>query len=718
MNSNTSTISSNENQSDTEDSAEVSVPVDPEEIDLNNPEFYINRELSLLAFHRRVLDQAFDESMPLLERLRFLCIASTNLDEFFELRVAGLKQQVAAGSVQAGPDNLSALETLNRISVTAHEFVEGQYCLLNDKLLPALEQEGTFFLKRNQWNKDQSKWVRDFFDSELWPILSPIGLDPAHPFPRILNKSLNFIVSLKGKDAFGRDSGMAIVQAPRSLPRFLSFPSELSEHPYDFIFLSSVIHAHVEDLFPGMTVTGCYQFRVTRNSELFVDEEEVDDLLRALEGELLGRRYGDSVRLEVADNCPDKMINFLLKHFKLNQQDLYQVNGPVNLNRLLSLPDLVNRPDLKYPSFTSSIPASLGRNLFALIRDGDVLLHHPFQSFTPVIDFVRQAANDPQVLAIKQTLYRTGPDSVLVDALVDAARSNKEVTVVIELRARFDEEANIRLANRLQEAGAHVVYGVVGYKTHAKMILVVRRDGKKLKRYVHLGTGNYHDRTARIYTDYGLLTCDKDIGEDVHKMFMQLTSLGRGTKLKKMLQSPFSLHAGLIRRIEREAKAARQGKPAHIIAKINALTESKIIRALYQASIAGVKIDLIVRGMCCLKPGIPGVSETIHVRSIIGRFLEHTRIFYFLNGDDPQVFCASADWMARNLHKRVEECYPIENPELKQRVVEQGLKLYLQDNTQAWVLDNEGNYTRLSPEGDAPPISAQQTLLLKLAEKA
>jgi len=688
-----------------------------QEIDLSRPELYINRELSLLAFHRRVLAQAKDENMPLLERLRFLCIASTNLDEFFEVRVAGLKQQFAAGAVQAGPDNSSPQEVLNRISVAAHEFVDEQYCLLNEHILPALEQEGICFLKRDQWNKAQNRWVRDYFENELQPILSPIGLDPAHPFPRILNKSLNFIVSLKGKDAFGRDSGMAVVQAPRSLPRFIPFPEELSEHSHDFTFLSSILHAHVEDLFPGMKVTGCYQFRLTRNSDLFVDEEEVDDLLRALEGELPGRRYGDSVRLEVPDNCPDKMIGFLLKHFKLNKQDLYQVNGPVNLNRLLPLPDLVNRPDLKYPSFTPSIPIGLKqRNLFATIREGDILLHHPFQSFTPVIEFVRQAANDPHVLAIKQTLYRTGPDSVLVDALVEAARSNKEVTVVIELRARFDEEANIRLANRLQEAGAHVVYGVVGYKTHAKMILVVRREGKKLQRYVHLGTGNYHDRTARVYTDYGLLSCNRDIGEDVHKMFMQLTSLGRGAKLKKMLQSPFSLQRGLIEGIEREAEAASQGKPAHIMVKINALTELKMIHALYKASMAGVKIDLIVRGICCLKPGVPGISENIHVRSIVGRFLEHTRSFYFLNGGEPEVFCASADWMGRNLLKRVEECYPVENPELKTRVIEQGLKLYLEDNTQAWVLDSEGNYTRLSPEGDAQPISAQQTLLQLLAE--
>ncbi|ALG69514.1 polyphosphate kinase 1 [Beggiatoa leptomitoformis] len=689
-----------------------------EEIDLNRPDLYINRELSLLAFHRRVLAQAKDTSKPLLERLRFLCIASSNLDEFYEVRVAGLKEQVQFGSVQSGADNLSPQEILNRISVAAHDFVDEQYRLLNNEIIPSLEKENIYFLKRDQWNDAQNGWIRDFFNNELLPILSPIGLDPAHPFPRILNKSLNFIVSLKGKDAFGRDINMAVVQAPRALPRLIEIPADIAQHPQDFVFLSSIIHAHVADLFPGMEVLGCYQFRLTRNSDLFVDEEEVDDLLRALEGELPGRRYGDSVRLEVADNCPEKIVNYLLKKFELGQKELFQVNGPVNLGRLIAIPDMLDRPELKYPSFTPGLPANVGRNLFSTIREGDILLHHPFQSFTPVIDFVRQAAADPQVLAIKQTLYRTGPDSVLVDALVDAAKAGKEVTVVVELRARFDEEANIRLANRLQEAGAHVVYGVVGFKTHAKIMMIIRREGKKLRRYVHLGTGNYHAKTARIYTDYGLFTCDEDIGEDVHKIFMQLTSLGRSAKMRKMLQAPFTLHSGMIERIAREAENATQGKPAHIIVKVNALTEEAIIRALYRASIAGVKIELIVRGICCLRPGVAGISENIHVRSVVGRFLEHTRCFYFHNNGNPEVFCASADWMDRNLLKRVEECFPIENPVLKARVIEQGLKLYLADNTQAWVLDSEGSYNWLKPVEGETPISAQQTLLLSLAEKS
>lgn len=690
---------------------------DSSELNLNHADLYINRELSLLAFHRRVLAQAKDETLPLLERLRFICIASTNLDEFFEIRVSGLKQQADFGSVQAGPDNLSPATVLERISIAAHDFVDEQYRLLNECILPALELEDVFFIKRDQWSPETQEWVRQYFEDELLPILSPIGLDPAHPFPQILNKSLNFIISLEGKDAFGRDSGLAIVQAPRSLPRVIQLPDEYSEHAYEFIFLSSIMHAYVGDLFPGMKVTGCYQFRLTRNSDLFVDEEEVDDLLRALEGELPSRRYGDSVRLEVADNCPDHMVQFLMRQFKLNEGDIFQVNGPVNLNRLMAVPDMLNRPDLKYPSFTPSLPKGLGRNIFSSIREGDILLHHPFNSFTPVIDFIKQAAVDPRVLAIKQTLYRTGADSVLVDALVEAAKANKEVTVIVELRARFDEEDNIRLANRLQEAGAHVVYGVVGYKTHAKMIMVVRREGRKLRRYVHLGTGNYHARTARVYTDYGLMTSDEAIGEDVHKMFMQLTTLGRGAKLRKLLQSPFTLYKGLLERIERETDFANQGKPARIMAKMNALTQPQIIRALYKASIAGVKIDLIIRGMCCLRPGIEGISENIHVRSIVGRFLEHTRCFYFHNDNEPEVYCASADWMDRNLLKRVEECYPIENPQLRSEVIN-GLELYLQDNTQAWVLDKDGKYERLVPQKDEESISAQQTFLTTLSESS
>ncbi len=688
-------------------------------IDLRQPELYINRELSLLEFNSRVLQQAKDPSIPLLERLKFLCISGSNLDEFFEIRVAGLMQKAASESVQAGPDNMSPAEALRQISGQAHALVAEQYRVLNEVLLPALEQEQIRFVKRGDWNSKQADWVRDYFEDELAPVLSPLGLDPAHPFPRILNKSLNFIVSLKGKDAFGRNSGMAIVQAPRALPRLIRLPRECDSGPHDFVFLSSIIHAHVDDLFPGMKVKGCYQFRVTRNSDLFVDEEEVEDLLRAVEGELSSRRYGDEVRLEVADNCPAEVADFLLAQFELKSDDLFMDNGPVNLNRLMALPDLVDRPDLKFPSFTPSLPPRLARagNIFQAIAKGDLLLHHPFESFVPVIDFLRQAAADPQVLAIKQTLYRTGPDSAVVDALVDAARAGKEVTVVVELRARFDEEANIALANRLQEAGAHVVYGVVGYKTHAKMLLVIRREGGKLRHYVHLGTGNYHARTARLYTDYGLLTCREEIGEDVHHIFLQLTSLGRSSKLNKLLQSPFTLHSGILERIERETELAEQGRPGRIIAKMNAVVEKQVIRALYRASQAGVKIDLIVRGVCCLRPGVPGVSDNIRVRSIVGRFLEHTRVFYFHNDGKEEVFGSSADWMDRNLHHRVETCFPIEEKSLRERVLTE-LNYYLADNVQAWELQSDGTYRRLEPAPGEPARSAQATLLAELTGEA
>ncbi len=681
-------------------------------INLKLPELYLNRELSLLEFNRRVFEQAKDETNPLLERLRFLCIASTNLDEFFEIRVAGLNQQVKYGSVQTGEDNLTPAETLKKISEVAHELVEEQYKILNEVLIPELSKEKIRILRRAQWKPKLSRWVKRYFNRELIPILSPIGLDPSHPFPRVLNKNLYFIVSLEGKDAFGRESGFAIVQAPRSLPRVIEIPKEYSTRTHDFILLSSVLHAHVGELFPGMKVKGYYQFRVTRNSDLFVDDEEVDDLLRALEGELPSRRYNDAVRLEVADNCPEEISNFLLDQFKITDEALYKVNGPVNLNRLLQLHDLVDRPDLVYPGFTPGIPPRLlkGGSIFETLHNGDILLMHPFQSFAPIVDFLRQAANDPAVLSIKQTLYRTGSDSAIVQALKDAARAGKEVTVVIELLARFDEEANIELANDLQEAGAHVVYGVVGFKTHAKMIMVVRREGRSLRRYVHLGTGNYHTRTARLYTDYGLLTADQSVGEDVNKLFHQMTGLGRATTLKKLLQSPFTLHKAILDYIKQETDNAIAGKEARIIAKMNALVEPEIIRALYEASIAGVKVDLIIRGICCLRPGIKGISENIQVRSIIGRFLEHTRIYYFHNDGKPNVYCASADWMQRNLFHRVEACFPIEEKRPRDKLIKYGLLNYLSDNTHAWILQADGSY-RKPKAGNAKPRSAQHVLL-------
>jgi polyphosphate kinase len=679
--------------------------------DLKAPACYINRELSFLEFNHRVLALAFDETLPLLERLKFLCISSGNLDEFFEIRVAGLKHLQELGKTQPSPDTLSIPEQLDGIHTRAQNLCAEQYRCLNEILLPKLAHAGVSLQSRPAWTPKTRRWLEKYFANEVEPVLSPLGLDPARPFPRIQNKSLNFIVHLAGKDAFGRDSELAIVQAPRSLPRVVSLPDEAPGQPRGFVLLTSIVQAFVHRLFPGIEVKGCYQFRVTRNSDLFVDEEEIDDLRRALEGELVHRRYGAAVRLETARDCPKDMISFLLQQFALADVDLYRMPGPVNLNRLSALYDLIQRPDLKYPQFTPGLPRRLAgtTDLYSVIRHKDLLLHHPFQSFAPVMDFVRQAANDPQVLAIKQTLYRTGHDSPVVDALVAAAQAGKDVTVIVELRARFDEEANIELSNRLQEAGAHVMYGVVGFKTHAKLTLIVRREPEGIRRYCHLGTGNYHPRTARGYTDYGLFTCDREIGQDVHEIFLQLTSLTQAPKLGRLLQSPFTLHAGMIERVGREADHARAGRPARVICKMNALVDPQTIEALYRASGAGVKVDLIVRGICALRPGLPGVSENITVRSVIGRFLEHSRVFYFENGGEPELFCASADWMERNFFRRVEVGFPVLRAAQRERILHD-LQLYLTDNTQAWILRSDGSYVRTEP-GTDPPVCAQKQLL-------
>lgn len=687
-------------------------------IDLNNPELYINRELSLLEFNWRVLQQALDPNVPLLERLNYLCISSTNLDEFFEVRVAGLIQQLEIGDPYIEADQVTAQECLKLISQRAHELVEEQYRIMNEVLLPLLEDESIRVLPRSQWNDEHSKWLKNYFQEEILPILSPMGLDSAHPFPRLLNKSLNFIVSLVGKDAFGRDRGYAILQAPRALPRVIQFPEELCQPgEYKFVFLSSIIHAFAEELFFGMKVKGCYQFRVTRNSDLAIDTEETSDLLATIADELTQRNYGDEVRLEIAHNCPEDMVEFLRNECAMESDNVYLVNGPVNLSRIQAVCSLVDRPDLKFKPFTQGRPDGLTPDvdIFTALRKQDFLLHHPYQSFTPLIDMLRQAAADSSVLAIKQTLYRTGAKSPIVDALVSAAQAGKEVTVVVELRARFDEEANVALAARLQEAGAHVVYGIVGYKTHAKMLLILRRENSKLRRYVHLGTGNYHRGTARIYTDYGLLTSDKQIGEDVNNLFIQLTSLGKIPQMHKLLQAPFTLHEGLIKKIEREIDHAEAGRPARIIFKVNAVVEQEVIQALYRASMAGVKIDLIVRGICCLKPGVEGLSETIHVRSIIGRFLEHTRVFFFENGGDQEIWAGSADLMKRNLLRRVETCFPIESKKLRERIIDD-LETYLADNNQAWILTADGRYHRVECPDTATPVAAQQALLEKMAK--
>lgn len=676
----------------------------------SSPTRLINRELSQLDFNQRVLAQAQDPSVPLLERLRFLCISSSNLDEFFEIRVAGIKQLLEDSPRALSPDGLTPAQQLAAIHARAARLVAEQYACLNRVLLPALAKAGIVLLRRDQLDDGARAWLAGHFEREIEPVLSPLALDPSRPFPRIQNKSLNFVVRIEGEDAYGREATLAIVQAPRSLPRVVPLP------PGDgtaqrFVLLSTVIEESVPRLFEGMRVLACHPFRLTRDSDLFVDEEEVEDLRRALEGELAQRRYGSAVRLEVATDCPRDLVAFLAEHFSVGATDIYRVPPPVNLHRLSALHELAQRPDLKYPPFSPSLPRRLadGADMFTAIRQSDLLLHHPYQSFAPVVDFLRQAAADPAVLAIKQTLYRTGGDSAVVDALVAAAHAGKDVTVVIELRARFDEQANIELSDRLQEAGAHVMYGVVGYKTHAKLAMVVRREEDGIRRYCHLGTGNYHSRTARAYTDYGLLTCDPEIGQDVHEVFLQLTSLTRSPRLACLLQSPFELQRAMVAKLEREMAHAAAGRPARVILKMNALVEPQSIAALCRASQAGVEVDLIVRGVCALRPGVPGHSERVRVRSVVGRFLEHSRVFWFANGGDPEIFCSSADWMDRNFFRRVEIAFPIRRGKYRERILHD-LETYLSDDTQAWTLDARGRYAR-TPRRHGPPRCAQLELL-------
>jgi polyphosphate kinase len=681
-------------------------------INLSSPEYYFNRELSHLAFNKRVLAQALDTAHPLLERLRFLLVFSSNLDEFFEIRVAGIQQRLLLQSELIDIDGMHPRDVLQAISERCHEMITQQYAALNQSLLPALADKDILFLARNMWTPEQNEWVEDYIKREVLPVISPIGLDPAHPFPRLVNKSLNFIVSLEGKDAFGRDTGLAIIPTPRSLPRLVELPKELSNNQTCLVFLSSMIHANAHKLFPGMKVKGCYQFRITRNADLNVNED-AKDLALALRGGLHSRRFGRAVRLEVADNCPEELISFLLQEAGLTREELYQVNGPVNLHRMMDIMDIITRSELLYPPMTPSIPRGLGTkdSIFETVSKKDQLLLHPYESFAPVIHFLQEAAKDPNVIAIKQTLYRTGNHSPIVSALVEAARNGKEVTAVVELRARFDEEDNLDLAALLQEAGALVVYGVVGYKTHAKMSLVVRREHEELTRYIHLGTGNYHAGTARIYTDYSLLSADPQMAEDVHRIFHQLTGMGKTEKIVKVLNAPFNFKEKILELIKQETQIAKNGGDTHIILKANGLTEPKIIQALYKASQAGVSIDLIIRGMCCLRPGIAGISDNIRVRSIIGRFLEHSRVYYFKNST-PIIYCSSADLMERNLHRRVETGFPIEKNSMAKRILDE-LECYLNDSCQSWILQSDGNYQQQINNSESGP---QQQLLSKLAQ--
>ena len=683
----------------------------------------INRELSLLDFNRRVLALAEDPEVPLLERLRFLCIAGSNLDEFFEIRVAGVKEQLRAKIAPPGITLPEARELVARMGDEARALIAHQYRVLNEQVLPALAAEGVRLVRRTEFTRAERAWAADYFAQEVRPLLTPIGLDPAHPFPQVVNKSLNFVIELSGNDAFGRDTGIAIVKAPRVLPRIIKLPREVTGEDNSFVMLSSVIHAHLAELFPGRQVVGYSQFRVTRDADLWIDEEEVKNLRQALQGELPQRQFGSAVRLEVAAECPAPLAQFLLQQFGLTEADLYRCDGPVNIARLSSLADQVDLDALKFEPFVPGVPAPLrdAPDILAAIRAQDILLHHPYQSFEPVVEFIRCAAEDADVVAIKQTVYRTGVNSVLMEALIEAARRGKEVTVVVELMARFDEEANINWAERLERAGAQVVYGVFGLKTHAKLALLIRRErdahGRaRLVPYAHLGTGNYHPRTTRLYTDFGLLTADPEICADVNEVFLHITSLAKAAKLKRLLLAPFTMHRRVLDMIRREIRHAREGRPAHIIAKMNALVEDGVIRALYAASAAGVQIDLIVRGACALRPGVAGVSENIRVRSILGRFLEHHRVWYFENGGAPDVWLASADWMGRNLFRRVEVAFPVLDPVLRKRVVDEGLKAYLADNREAWELDAEGRWSKVKARRGTKRRSAQLELLARMRE--
>ena len=692
---------------------------------LPDQEAFLNRELGAIAFNQSVFSLAERTDIPLLERLRYLCIVSSNLDEFFEIRIAELRERIALDDHSLSIDGRAPQETYLAAIDAASKLQVNQYKLLNETLFPSMEAEGIVFLRRDQWTLPQKTWLAQHFEEHVYPLLTPIGLDPAHPFPRLPNKSLNFMVELSGKDAYGRSGGVAILPAPHSLPRMVRLPNHLCDQPFTFVFLSSILHAFVDKLFPKMTILGMHQFRVTRNSDLFVDEEEVKNLLATVAGELPQRNFGAAVRLEVSDTCPKSAKDFLLRHFDLTERELAICSGPVNLVRLIRVPDMIDRPDLKFDNFRSGYPKSLakrGVDMFDAIAKKDILLHHPYQSYSPVAQLLTQACDDPNVAAIKMTVYRTGEDSALMEALARAALNGKEVTVVLELMARFDEAANIRWASKLEEAGAHVVFGAVGYKTHAKMLMIVRRETPQdhpssiLRRYVHLGTGNYNPKTARLYTDFSLFTCDPDFGHDVNEIFQQLTGLGQPQKLVKLNQSPFNIHDLVLAGISEQTQLALNGQPALIRAKMNALLEPKVIRELYKASQAGVTIQLIVRGMCALRPGLQGLSENIQVKSIVGRFLEHHRIFVFGVDDESKVWLSSADWMERNFFRRIEVAFPVLDKKLKKRAIDEGFETYWNSSKHVFSLHPDGQRIRIDP--DAPQEKeAQMVLRLALGRK-
>jgi polyphosphate kinase len=675
-------------------------------MDFRDPKYFINRELSWLEFNQRVLDQALDESNPLLERLKFLCIVSSNLDEFFEVRVAGLKQQKQTHTHETGPDGVSASEALARISKRVRKLVDDQYACWRDKLRPQLEAQKITFHPYENLEDEERMHYDAFFDKQVYPVLTPLAIDPVHPFPQLLNKSLNVIVELEGEDL---ETDIAVVQVPRILPRVVPYPKP-QPGGEEYVFLGGIIQAHVGRLFKGVNVKGAHLFRVTRNSNLYFDEEEVQNLLHAIEAELRRVNRGAAVRLEVQHDCPQHVVLRLIELFNLTEEDVFRIDGPLNLTRLMPLALQIDRPDLRYKRFTPNTVVSLDEesDLFFHIRKGDILLHHPYDNFQTVVDFLALAAEDPHVLAIKQTLYRTSSDSPIVLSLIEAARNGKQVTVVIELKARFDEAANIKWARAMREAGVDVVYGVTGLKTHAKASLIVRSEGDGIRRYAHLGTGNYHPSTARIYTDLGMLTCREEVTDDLAELFNLLTGVSKFTAMKELLVAPFNLHAKFVELIDAEARNAAAGKPACIYAKMNALIEEGVIEALYRASAAGVKVRLMVRGMCALKPGVKGVSENIEVRSIVGRFLEHSRIYRFENGGDPKIYLGSSDWMQRNLFRRVETVFPIITPGMRQHV-DEIMEWFWKDTVKSRVMRSDGTYHPLKAEGE--PFDAQAEFL-------
>jgi polyphosphate kinase len=674
----------------------------------------INRELSMLAFNERVLAQCELPWVPALERLRYLTIVSSNLDEFFEVRIAEQKERLKAYLSQQSADALALRQTLLDVAERARVLVDRKYQLLNTQILPTLREAGIDLISGTELTVEQRRWVKATFAREIAPVLTPIGLDPAHPFPAVANKGLHFIVELRSKRGSGKSS-VAIVKVPRSLPRLFEIKSRSSGSRRSFILLSTLIETELASLFPGREVVSDSQFRVTRDSDLWVDEQEMTNLRHALAGELRRRPYGRAVRLEINADCSESITTLLTQHFKLEPHEVYRVEGPVNLARLQALAEAADHPELRFAPFTPgpSLPELVDERLFTELKQRDVLLHHPYQSFDPVVQFLRCAVEDPNVIAIKQTIYRTGSKSVLMELLLDAVRRGKEVTVVLELKARFDEETNINWADKFEQAGAHVVYGLVGLKTHAKMALVLRKEGNSIRPYAHIGTGNYNPSTARFYTDFGLLTANAEIGKDVAAIFHHLTSLSQPPRLKHLWWAPHTMKSNVLAAIDGEIRNAKAGKPAMVMAKINALTDEAVMAALCEASRAGVRVELIVRGACCLRPDVGESTKNIHVRSIVGRFLEHSRIYYFENAGKPNVYISSADWMSRNLDRRVEVATPVLDDGLKVRVIDEGLFAALRDNTQAWQLERSGSYRLLRPAARQKPVVAQQVLASK-----